>query len=29
LRFTPKTTGVFPYICDLPGHNMRAQIVVK
>ena len=29
LRFTPKTTGVFTYICDLPGHNMRAQIVVK
>ena len=29
LRFTPKTTGTFHYICDLPGHIMRAQIVVK
>jgi uncharacterized cupredoxin-like copper-binding protein len=29
LRFTPKTAGTFHYICDLPGHNMRAQIVVK
>jgi uncharacterized cupredoxin-like copper-binding protein len=29
LRFTPKTAGNFFYFCDLPGHNMRAQIVVK
>jgi uncharacterized cupredoxin-like copper-binding protein len=29
LRFTPKTVGTFHYICDLPGHSMRAQIVVK
>ena len=29
LRFTPKTAGTFHYICDLPGHSMRAQIVVK
>jgi len=29
LRFTPKTAGTFHYICDLPGHDMRAQIVVK
>jgi uncharacterized cupredoxin-like copper-binding protein len=29
LRFTPRTAGTFFYICDLPGHNMRAQIVVK
>ena len=29
LRFTPKTAGTFFYICDLPGHNMRAEIVVK
>ncbi len=29
LRFIPKTAGTFFYICDLPGHNMRAQIVVK
>lgn len=29
LRFTPKTSGTFFYICDLPGHNMRAQIIVQ
>ena len=29
LRFIPKTSGTFFYICDLPGHNMRAEIVVK
>jgi uncharacterized cupredoxin-like copper-binding protein len=29
LRFTPKAAGTFSYICDLPGHNMRAEIVVK
>src|SRR5437870_2823791 len=29
LRFTPKAAGTFHYICDLPGHSMRAQIVVK
>jgi uncharacterized cupredoxin-like copper-binding protein len=29
LRFTPKTAGTFHYICDLPGHNMQAQIIVK
>jgi uncharacterized cupredoxin-like copper-binding protein len=29
LRFIPKTAGTFFYFCDLPGHNMRAQIVVK
>jgi uncharacterized cupredoxin-like copper-binding protein len=29
LRFTPKTVGTFLYICDLPGHNMRAKIVIQ
>lgn len=29
LRFIPKTSGTFFYICDLPGHNMRAEIVVQ
>lgn len=29
LRFTPRTTGTFSYICDLPGHDMRAAIIVK
>ena len=29
LRFTPRTSGTFVYICDLPGHNMRAVIIVE
>jgi uncharacterized cupredoxin-like copper-binding protein len=29
LRFIPKTSGTFFYICDLPGHNMRAEIVIQ
>ena len=29
LRFIPRTSGTFAYICDLPGHNMRAAIVVE
>ncbi len=29
LRFTPQTSGTFLYICDLPGHNMRAEIIVQ
>lgn len=29
LRFIPKTSGTFFYICDLPGHSMRAEIVVR
>lgn len=29
LRFTPRTSGTFSYICDLPGHNMRAEIIVE
>jgi uncharacterized cupredoxin-like copper-binding protein len=28
LIFRPKTAGRFFYICDLPGHNMRGEIVV-
>ena len=28
LRFIPKLAGTFFYICDLPGHQMRAQIIV-
>jgi uncharacterized cupredoxin-like copper-binding protein len=27
--FTPKNIGTFFYICDLPGHNMRGEIVVR
>ena len=29
LRFIPRTSGTFVYICDLPGHNMRAAIIVE
>ena len=29
LRFTPTTPGTFSYICDLPGHNMRGEIIVQ
>lgn len=29
LRFIPRTSGTFFYICDLPGHNMRAEIIVE
>lgn len=29
LRFTPKTAGTFSFLCDLPGHLMRGEIVVR
>lgn len=29
LRFAPQTVGTFSYICDLPGHIMRGEIVVQ
>lgn len=29
LRFTARTAGTFFYICDLPGHNMRGEIIVR
>jgi uncharacterized cupredoxin-like copper-binding protein len=29
LLFIPRTSGTFFYICDLPGHNMRAEIIVN
>jgi len=28
-RFTPARTGTFPYLCDMPGHDMKAVIVVE
>ena len=28
-QFTPARTGTFPYLCDMPGHNMQAVIVVE
>ena len=28
IRFRPVTSGRFFYICDLPGHNMRGEIIV-
>ena len=28
IRFTPRAAGHFFYLCDLPGHQMRAEIIV-
>lgn len=28
-RFTPARTGTFSYLCDMPGHDMKAVIVVE
>ncbi|HEU0068535.1 MAG TPA: cupredoxin domain-containing protein [Nitrospiraceae bacterium] len=28
-RFTPTRTGTFSYLCDMPGHNMKALITVE
>lgn len=27
-QFTPARTGAFSYLCDMPGHDMKAAIVV-
>jgi plastocyanin len=28
-RFVPERPGTFPYFCDMPGHDMRATIIVE
>jgi plastocyanin len=28
-RFTPARTGTFSYLCDMPGHDMKAVIVIE
>ncbi len=28
-QFTPARTGTFSYLCDMPGHDMKAIIVVE
>jgi plastocyanin len=28
-QFTPTRTGTFSYLCDMPGHNMQAVIIVE
>ena len=28
-RFTPTRTGTFSYLCDMPGHDMKAVIVIE
>lgn len=28
-RFTPARTGTFSYLCDMPGHNMKALITIE
>ena len=29
ILFVPERTGVYPFLCDMPGHEMRATIVVQ
>lgn len=29
IQFTPARIGTFSYLCDMPGHNMQAVIVVE
>lgn len=29
IRFVPERRGEFPYICDMPGHEMKATILVE
>ena len=29
IQFTPSRTGTFSYLCDMPGHDMQAVIVVE
>jgi plastocyanin len=29
IQFTPARTGTFSYLCDMPGHDMQAVIVVE
>ena len=29
IQFTPARTGTFSYMCDMPGHDMKAAIVVE
>lgn len=28
-QFTPARAGTFSYLCDMPGHNMQAMIVIE
>ena len=29
IRFVPEQPGTYPFFCDMPGHEMRATIVVE
>ena len=29
IQFTPTRTGTFSYLCDMPGHDMKAVIVIE
>jgi plastocyanin len=29
IRFVPERPGTYPYFCDMPGHEMKATIVVQ
>jgi plastocyanin len=28
-RFVPERPGVYPYFCDMPGHEMKAKLIVQ
>jgi plastocyanin len=28
-RFVPERPGVYPFFCDMPGHEMKASIIVQ
>lgn len=29
IRFVPDRPGTYPYLCDMPGHEMKASIIVR
>jgi hypothetical protein len=29
IRFVPDRVGTYPFVCDMPGHEMKATIVVE
>ena len=29
IQFSPTRTGTFSYLCDMPGHDMKALILVE
>ncbi len=29
IRFVPDRPGTYPYLCDMPGHEMKASIIIR